>query len=325
MLTYKLWNVLKHPYRQHPVFHHTLRLRRAGIGDVSWLVKPLRRGLRALRARAQRGTALRVLLFLAALPALAILLLALLAVGVPLLIIGLPLLLPIAVNAHGLSWAVGIGTLIATERDRGTYDLLCITPAGPWPVNWAIISGYAHHDRTLFTLNQRRAWQLLILWVLLPFVASIGLLQPGQMTYSALLIPRFVIYLLALTVVLFIDQFQSIVLGVLLDIWLANSERSTHEMRLLIMSMYVLLQALTHLSALLLGFGLLPLLLNLINFRAWWNDLLIAAVCVGAFFLLHEALIRLLWRVACRQIGPEPETAKTIGTPELDPLLSGTL
>jgi hypothetical protein len=312
MLTVALWNALKKPFKQHPVFYRAMRLRKLGVGEVSFFVRPTRTAVERLRREAANSFLTRLILFFAALPLAAFSIFAILFAGIPILMYGGPVLLPLISNAHGLTWAVGIGSLISTERERKTYDLLCVTPFGPLPTVWAIASGYAHFDKTLRNVNQIRAWQLAIIWVIVPFIGSMAMLQFGQMGYYFTLLPVFIAYLAAFTAILYIDQYQSIIVGVLVALIIPTLGRAMQETRIWITSIFILLQFIVYLITLLISLGLLPVIYDILNLDNLLTDYGTPALMVVIFFLLHEAVIRWLWHELKTRIGLEADTMREV-------------
>ncbi|MFN8373546.1 MAG: hypothetical protein U0694_11820 [Anaerolineae bacterium] len=326
--TYSLWEALREPFTRHPIFYRALQLRKSGIGQVSFFVQPTRRLFQRVSRVANRNIFTRILFLAAALPLAAFLIPVILYAGIPLLMFGLPIALPLIINAHGLSWAVGIGTLIANECERKTFDLVCVTPYGPMSTVWAIASGYIHFDKTLGKVAQLRAWQLAIIWVVVPFVSSMAILQFGQIGYVVTHIPVFVAYLAAFTAMLYIDQFQSIIMGVLVAISIAPMGRAMQETRMLITGAYMLLQFAVYLSALLICLGLLPIVFSWLNIHSTLVDFGLPMLSVVLFFIIHELLIRWLWSSLRKRIGAETiwhERAYINTGTELDQHLSGGL
>jgi hypothetical protein len=322
MLTWTLWSALKKPFTRHPVYYRALQLRKSGVGEVSFFVRPARKFIERIRQFASAGILARLLLLIIALPIAVFLIFAILYAGLPTLMYGGPILLPIIANTYGLNWAVGIGSLIATERERKTYDLLCVTPFGTLPTTWAITSGYAHYDQTLRSVSQLRAWQLAIIWVVVPFIGSMVIMQFGQIGYYITLIPVFIAYLAAFTAMLYIDQFQSIIVGVLVAMIIPTLGRAMQETRIWITGVFILLQFVTYLSALLICLGALPIIFDALKLRGVLIDFGLPVLSVVIFFLIHEAIIRWLWRVLKEQVGAEVDLHQST---ELDPVLRGAL
>src|SRR6185369_5827555 len=109
MLTVALWEALKKPFSQHPVFYRAIQLRKLGVGEVSFFVRPARKAIQWINQLAAKGTLTRLMLLSAALPLAMFLIFAILYAGIPILMYGGPILLPLATNTHGLTWAAGIG------------------------------------------------------------------------------------------------------------------------------------------------------------------------------------------------------------------------
>jgi hypothetical protein len=111
---------------------------------------------------------------------------------------------------------------------------------------------------------------------------------------------------------LYIDQFQSIIVGVLVALIVPTLGRAMQETRIWITSIFILLQFIAYLVTLLISLGALPIIFNLLNWHSTLIDFGVPVLMVLLFFLIHEAIIRWLWHELKARIGLEPDTMREI-------------
>ncbi|HLU08109.1 MAG TPA: hypothetical protein VK003_00445 [Oceanobacillus sp.] len=80
--------------------------------------------------------------------------------------------LPLGANLIGALFAYYVANFISRERERGTYDLLALTPAGEWDTTWTICLASVHRFNLVDHINFMRA--MAILGVILLAFPSVG-------------------------------------------------------------------------------------------------------------------------------------------------------
>jgi hypothetical protein len=110
-------------------------------------------------------------------------------------------LLPLATNLIGTLFAYYVANFISREHERGTYDLLALTPAGEWDTAWTICLASVYRFNILDQINFMRAMAILgVILLLFPAVGS------GQESMVALI---------TLGIAVQFDALQTIVIGCL--------------------------------------------------------------------------------------------------------------
>lgn len=159
MITFKLWRGLRFTsvIHAHPIFKQTLRLRhRPENAILRWDALGIPKWVRQIVRY----------LFLALLTLLFVFLIYLMVFLVFLYVI---LSLLFSGAFWGLHWAMGIAGMIARGRERGTQDLLALTPPGPGSVAWMIACAYIHADQAFRSRTRRFR---VLLWALV--IATAG-------------------------------------------------------------------------------------------------------------------------------------------------------
>ncbi|MBC7809744.1 MAG: hypothetical protein H7175_01285 [Burkholderiales bacterium] len=210
-------------------------------------------------------------------------------------ILGLLLVLLIFFGSarHGLLWSMQISHFIADEYERGTFPLLSTAPTGAFGASWTICTAVIHsRDRVhewgvqhvALTRSALSMWVVvLLIFLWMSRVISLG---------SLLDIP---VAMLAVIAVYFLDGKQSIVLGCLLGMLIPMYSRSRNDARLLSMASFLALQIATYLLAWMFAAFILPMVAQRSGFEATASSIFQAAFGVGLFYVLREAIIRVLW------------------------------
>ncbi|MBE0690537.1 MAG: hypothetical protein IH587_10505, partial [Anaerolineae bacterium] len=73
----------------------------------------------------------------------------------------------------GVQWSMGIAGTIARGRERGTHDLLAVTPTGTWGVAWIVSCAYVHADQVFRTRTRR--FRTLLWGIVIAFAGMIFL------------------------------------------------------------------------------------------------------------------------------------------------------
>lgn len=294
MMTWRLWRALLHGYGSPILF------KRVYVGQSLYLgwtpaytpPSPLTWRQRALRALFSGLSS--ILIWLG-------------GIG---MILGLLCLLPLIVLLFllegvyfGGRCALDTGERIANERDKGTYELLCVTPAGRFGVNWSLCTGYLRHYE-LFDISRRVLFYLsasiifgtvaVSLWSLVGQVISPDEFSPE----SALIVPQ-MINLAALSLAFYFNFVQSVVIGCLMGMLMPTYTYNRLDTQLVILLGYFLVLAATVLIA------FLSIIMSSIFFDGivW---MIAPFVNTGILYGWRELAIRILWRCLIDRLDATP-------------------
>jgi hypothetical protein len=284
-ITWELWRIVRYP-PSHPVFERTAH--QTGLA--------LSRGMK----RAFGGLLLLGIV-------------ALLFISLPLMLVlmiyGI-VLLPVALlffNGlfYGLYRAVDIGVTLAHEYQRGTFDLLRVTPPGGATMEWLISAGCLHRGNWLIQINRvvrtfirsvPLALALIGVFVLLSFTTA-GDAERWALSLHML---EIISGLLAFCGVCYLDHVQSTLTGCLAGILAAQTTRSTIEVRVWAALLFLVLQF----GAYVLIFFMCSMVVTLVRGIGGMTPLTIllgAALIFGLYYLVREAIIGALWRLTLHQ------------------------
>jgi hypothetical protein len=174
-----------------------------------------------------------------------------------------PGLLIIGSNLLGAFWASVVSMSLVRERERGTYDLLCLLPDGMLGVNWAIGSGCMHRG-AFFDLLQLgvRTLALLSLVILgVMFIIAIGIaagLSFQDTNDDLLRAIRTILDMLTLLIGFYANYIQGVVLSPLTGILTAIYVRNQVEARLIAPAIFLALQIGSYALTFLIAFNLIP-------------------------------------------------------------------
>ena len=186
--------------------------------------------------------------------------------------------LPLGANLIGALFAYYVANFISRERERGTYDLLALTPAGEWDTAWTICLASVYRFNILDSLNFMRA--MAILGVILLVFPVVG----GSSDGLALLITA--------GIAVQFDAVQTIVIGCLCGMLGHTYSASATNAGTWGAALFAAAQIAVYIPA--------TLVYSLIVFVPGlrYSDIGIVAplMVLLLLFLLHELVIRLLWR-----------------------------
>jgi hypothetical protein len=205
---------------------------------------------------------------------------------------GLLMLTPLIIvtgAVYGLGWATSISNRIAQEHQREAFDLLSVTPPGALGTSWTIALGCMYLNQSFPRLNTTNTW----------FARSI-LLAPFLFILWTTLMPPVatVVFLSAI----YIDYFQSIVLGCLVGMIAPTYARNRLDARFLAFGVYSLLQITIYVAFLLATFFILPHIYRLLNLQGWLADWSLSTLCVAVLYLLREGVILAVWHTLLNQL-----------------------
>lgn len=189
-----------------------------------------------------------------------------------------PVLLPILSNLTGFLFAYYCAAFISRERERGTYDLLALTPAGEWDTTWTICLASVHRFRLLGQINFVRVMAVLGM-ILLAFPLTV----PNS---------EWVIGLVIVGIALQLDAMQSVIVGCLCGMLGQTYPASAANAGI---SGAALFGAAQILCVYLPSASLIALIVATPSLRFINPHLINLAVVLTV--LLHEIVIRVLWGV----------------------------
>lgn len=325
MISWRLWQALKSPPEDHPLYQHALEsykrtvsipVRRTVTGEQPSDAFPFgeastrpKRVVVVQPSNSSRSTLYKVLAvlgltwfcccsggFFFSLPALVLLL----AVG----------------TLYGVYTAVRIAGNIAEEHDQGRDELLSLTPSGTLGFSWSVVTGYLYRNTTFSRLRR---------WI--PIIAIIlTLLGSGSLLFQVMFVvstPAYqetfnsdwtqliwLVYALSTGAAFYIDFYQSVIAGILIAIITPTYGRNRFETQAITLGAFLGVQIVTYLSILMVGFVILPSIYEGLNINGWFAEFILIGLRLGIFVLAREALIVWLWQFAQQRLN--------IGIGELD-------
>jgi hypothetical protein len=285
MITWRLWRMLLKPPEDHPLFQRMASLQDSAGESSGWWVKI---------------TVAALFLLWFAWPKV----LSMLTTN---LVVALPLLLPLIVNLRGLAWAVRVGGAIASERERGAYDLLSVMPPGALGASWIISAACLHRHHAfqgLYTVIHSVVafGALIVAFITLMVVANVDPSRSANFVGEEL--PRGFFIDAASTIMLFyLDYLQTVVLAVIVGMAVALYAQSRLDARMLSLATFLLIQTAIYVVAIGAGFVVLPDLLADLGIHSGLAQLSLLAFRVALLIGLREMVIIVLWRGLIEKLG----------------------
>ncbi len=199
-------------------------------------------------------------------------------------------------SAYVLVWVIDISVTIARERERNTYDLLCLFPSGALGANWAICAASLHRNNALgwIDLLRKLIAGILLLIFLLILIAT-ALRQSAPQPYQQFW--RLFLDIIVLSVVSYVDHVQAVVLGSLVGMLVPVYRRTLVSAFVWAVMVFLALQAATFMLTVFAAAVILPgLPLDL--------SPLLVSLLVG--YLAREGFIVSLWRALAYQLNAHP-------------------
>jgi hypothetical protein len=325
MISWRLWQALKHPPEEHPLYRHTLASAKRKVSvparGVSGSQQPSDvfpfgeqsfgqpgRVVVVQPSNSSRNTVYKVLAVLGlgwfcccsggvfvSLPALMLLL----AVG----------------TLYGAYTAVRISGNIAQEHEQGRDELLSLTPSGALGLSWAAVTGHLYRNNTFTRLRKWMPIACVVLTLLssgfLAFV-QINLLisTPASRSVNSSAYQYdggaqqvvFLLYVAAAAAAFLIDFYQSVIAGVLIAVITPTYGRNRFETQALTLAGFLSVQIVTYLSALLIGLVVLPGIYQALSINDWIGEAILIVLRIGVFVLIREAFIVWLWQFAQQRL-----------------------
>jgi hypothetical protein len=204
---------------------------------------------------------------------------------------------------YGLVWGVKISTAIAKTYEASIFDVLSLSPAGALGATWAMGTGCLYRNREFGDLNFPETWTIRLFVVIFASMA-LGTLS-GARRANELVLPVLV-YALVLIAAFYVDDIQSIVLGSLAGMLTPLYARNRVDARLWTMGLYLLVQVMTYLSVLLIGFVFLPAFSARVSTTGLHSDIALPLLGFTVFYGIREFGIALLWNHLARRLNADP-------------------
>ena len=289
MITWRLWRLLKHPPRSHPMF---LRMNRT-------TASPLPRHLNI----SVMSVFVVMICFLS-------------AVIPPFLPFALLLPVIFAVfngSLYGLVWSARVSRALVHEHEQGTFDILSIAPDGAFGTSWAISTGCIHRRGGFDSLRVFSLEEFCIAWTI-TLILSAGRWQQYMNSFEGnmALFPVGVLitYSLLLIATFYFNNVQSVLLGTLLGMSVPIYVRNSLDAQIWSIGSYIGLQLATYLFT---GF-MIGLVLPALFSMSIATEILLAFMGVGIFYLIREIVLTALWRLLLFKLNSQPsEIQQSLG------------
>lgn len=208
-----------------------------------------------------------------------------------------PFMLFFASAVYGLRYALEAAVILARERESGVYDLLATTPMGAFGISRIIVSACLNRNESLEQLNSGGSWILrgfMALIVMLLFASFMlpVIPDPSNSPWNQVVIP---VYVGLMGSAIYIDLVHSIVLAALVGMLAPNFTLRRLDAGGAAVLAYLFLQLVAYLVTLMVGFVVLPAMMDAVL------ELNIARIVlpflrVVVFFAIREWMIRVLWK-----------------------------
>lgn len=200
-----------------------------------------------------------------------------------------PVLLPVACNVIGALFAYYVAAFISRERERGTYELLALTPEGEWDTAWTICLASVYRFNVLWHVNFLR-----VMAVLGAILLALPLFFPASGD---------VVVLVALVIALQFDAMQSIVVGCLCGMLGQAYQHSAANAGISGASLFAAAQVLgVYVPAALIYWVLTSVTIQNVDSQIVDSQIMAGLAACAALVVLHEIVIRGLWTVLRRRL-----------------------
>lgn len=206
-------------------------------------------------------------------------------------------------NVYVSLWIIEISVTIAREHEKGTYDQLCVAPAGVLGVNQVICAASLHRNDGLTWINIiRKLVAGLSLFVFLMILMASAFSQ-GVFNMVQLLRPLLEITMLVAAT--YIDHIQAVVMGCLVAMLVPVYSQSSKAVPIMAVAVFLTLQAIIFLVSIFLVASLLTLRQEL-PASSWGIEILLPVVSLVLFYLIRETFNVFLWRTLAYQLNVSP-------------------
>lgn len=282
-VTLRIWNALQRPPLRHPLFRRMISLSRRE-NEAS-----------PVPIRARVGLLVFSFGFIFASLRLFPEILILLIFVVPLGVGAIYMLLHGTVA--GAVFATRISAAIARERERGTLELLSMSPQGGFAATWAICTGCQYYDQTFKGQGARRVWFARFIFISVMTLSSL-LAIASPRTYGGRPIEALILMLVGIIVVslaFHIDDVHSFVLASLVGLIVPVLTRNRFDARLWALLTFLLLQVIAYTLTWVIGLLVIPQAYEDMGMSGFTLDLAIALEVLLVFFATREVLAQGLW------------------------------
>jgi hypothetical protein len=262
MLTWKIWRGLNSPPIQHPLYH---RIMATPLRVTPWYM------------------------------------------GCMVIMVAPFLLLPAILFTsafYSLRWAITIGGTIAREREAGMFELIALSPDGALGASWAICAAAIHRNESLKQIQSPMSWVVRLGFTLL-ILASLGNfvepLVPNDADGSLVTVIH-LLYLFTLVGALYVDHTQSVAMGSLVGMLIPTYTRSRVDAGFGAFLIFLLLQVITYLLTLLIGFNLLSGVFRAMGAAPITAALALPILRLAVFYAIREGMIAGLWRLLVERL-----------------------
>lgn len=302
--SWKLWSALHNPPALHPLFQ-----RNAGLEYRVQVRLPF-------LPRTGQWTEIVLIVLLGALlivnPTAAFVVIMLIPFSFAGALICLPLLLPLLISLICAIWSGIMGSMIAREREKGTYELLCLLPDGVLGANWAICSGTVHRsglfDMLYLVVRTIALFGLIILGISIIISSGIYIGARLDITNEKVVEAlRTLMDILALVIGYHVHYIQSVALSSLVGILTPLYFTRPVEVRLIAPTAFLGAQTITYAVVYMLAFNVLPTLLPyLYDGSSALSIFMPPFIALAVFVFVREIIIVLLWHILQRHFNTHP-------------------
>lgn len=232
----------------------------------------------------------------------------------------MPLILLILGVAYGLDCALRVSTAVARAREDNTYNLLSLTPGGAIGASWALTTSALYRNRDFSRLQETVRGTLLAGLVLTPIIAMVSVILAKDINghlLTALDVLVNSLNMLTLLGILYLEYVGSTVQGVLVGMLTPTYVSNRLDANLYALLTFLLLQVTVYTAFALLGFTLLPRLLDSLLAGDELAGVLVSPLRVIVFYGVREVLAAGLWRVLTRQLNTSLREFTAVSRPTL--------
>lgn len=265
MITWQLWRNINMPVHSHPVFWHIKASRNKTDSRLIWITA----GILAILTFIVFPDTIILLLILA------------------------PLFYALMnVSINGVVWTVNTAETLTRERERGTYDILCMIPDGALKVNWIVFIERLHYKESLENSIGEMRSMLMMLGLVATFILFGGIIDANERTTYQVGIMLAI--MTSVGIGLYIDYIQSVITSGLIAITTANSTVNPADARMWSIAGFVTTQVVMYTV-------LITLAWLVGNITSWVGELPLLIAVLTPFIVMfifvgiRELFIRVLW------------------------------
>lgn len=296
MTSWKLWVALQNPPALNPVFRRT--------ANVEYHFSLCFAAFNRFRRLAVACLSLLTVLMVITYPQYALLFILIVPMSIFFILLVVPILLVIGSNLMGMIWSSLVSTSIVRERERGTYDLLCLLPDGIWGANWAIGSGCiyrgAFFDLLQLGVRTLALFGFVILGIM--FIITLGIAASSASHDDLLRAISTLIDMTAIMIGYYVHYVQSMVFSPLTGMLTATYSRSQFDARLYAPIFFLALQIGSYVLTFLIAFRILPDIYEhfiLTNSLAY---LTLPFVQLAIFYGIREGILLGVWMLVKQEL-----------------------